>query len=85
MGAIIKLIIGAILMIAAVWWVIQGSERLIGRFSFENKGISDVITLLNGGVPIGVFFIGLFIVWLELDEIKIDREIKSEEKRDKKK
>jgi uncharacterized membrane protein YwzB len=85
MGAIVKLIIGAILMIAAIWWIIQGSERLIGRFSFENKGISDLVTLLDGGIPIGIFLIGLFIVWLELDEIKIDREIKSEDKKEKKK
>jgi uncharacterized membrane protein YwzB len=85
MRAIIKLIIGAILMIAAIWWLIQGSETLIGKFSFDNRGISDLVTLLNGGVPLGIFFIGLFIVWLELDEIKIDREIKSEEKKAKKK
>ena len=82
MGALIKLIIGAILMIAAVWWVIPtqgGSSNLIGR-----NAVNDLISLLNAAVPIGIFLIGLFVVWLELDEIKIEREIKSEGKKSKK-
>ena len=82
MGALIKLIIGAILMIAAVWWVIPGqggSSNLIGR-----NAVNDLISLLNAAVPIGLFLIGLFVVWLELDEIKIEREIKSEGKKSKK-
>jgi uncharacterized membrane protein YciS (DUF1049 family) len=80
MNTIVKLLIGAILMAAAVWWVIQGSMNLIKR-----DGLTDLITILNAGIPLGIFFIGLFIVWLELDEIKIEREIKSEEKKDRKK
>jgi len=83
MGALIKLIIGAILMLAAIWWIIPGqggSTMLIKR-----NALNDLISLLNAGIPIGIFFIGLFIVWLELDEIKIEREIKSEERKKKKK
>lgn len=80
MHPVVKLIIGAILMIASVWWVLHGSETLIGR-----KGLTDVVALLNAGIPIGAFFIGLFIVWLELDEIRIEREIRAEEKKAKKK
>lgn len=80
MHPVVKLIIGAILMIAAVWWVLQGSLNLIGR-----SGLTDLIALLNAGIPIGVFFVGLFVVWLELDEIRIEREIKAEEKKAKKK
>jgi hypothetical protein len=82
MGALLKLIIGAILMIAAVWWVIpgQGGSTLL----IKRNAINDLISLLNAAVPIGIFFIGLFVVWLELDEIKIEREIKSEGKKKKK-
>jgi len=82
MGALFKLIIGAILMIAAVWWVIpgQGGSTIL----IKRNAINDLISLLNAGIPIGVFFIGLFVVWLELDEIKIEREIKSEEKKKRK-
>ena len=82
MGALLKLIIGAILMIAAVWLVIpvQGGSTLL----IKRNAINDLISLLNAAVPIGIFFIGLFVVWLELDEIKIEREIKSEGKKKKK-
>ena len=81
MGAIIKLLIGAILMIAAVWWVIPdqgGAFQLIGR-----DAVDDLIALLNGAVPVGVFIIGLFIIWLELDEIRIEREIRAEKRKKK--
>jgi len=82
MGALLKLIIGAILMIAAVWLVIpvQGGSTLL----IKRNAINDLISLLNAAVPIGIFFIGLFVVWLELDEIKIEREIKSEGNKKKK-
>lgn len=82
-GAVCKLIIGAILMIAAVWWVmpVQGGSSLL----IKRNAINDLIVLLNAAVPIGIFLIGLFVVWLELDEIKIEKEIKAEEKKSKKK
>ena len=85
MGALIKLLFGAILMVASVWWVVQGSELYNPHTLVAGKpGLNDLITLLNGGVPLGLFFIGIFVIWLELDEIKIEREIKAEEKKSKK-
>jgi hypothetical protein len=80
MSALIKLLVGAVLMVAAVWWVVQGSDILIQR-----SGLIDLVSLLNGGIPLGIFLIGIFVVWLELDEIRIEREIKAEEKKSKKK
>lgn len=79
MSALIKLLIGAILMIASVWWVLQGSDVLMKR-----SGLADLITLVNAAIPLGLFIIGIFILWLELDEIRIDREIRTEEKRARK-
>ncbi len=44
----------------------------------------SLITLLVGSVPGFVFLIGLFIVWLELDELRIERELKKEEEEEEK-
>jgi hypothetical protein len=75
-----KIIIGIILVIGSAWWIAQGSKAYIGR-----SGIEDLITVINGAVPVLVFLLGLFIVWLELDELKIERELKAEEEKEKKK
>jgi hypothetical protein len=42
---------------------------------------SAFVTVVMGVVPALIFLIGLFIVWLELDEIKIERELKKEEEK----
>lgn len=39
------------------------------------------ITVVKGVLPPFVFLIGLFIVWLELDELRIEKELKAEERK----
>jgi hypothetical protein len=77
---IVKIIIGVLLVIGSVWWIAQGSQTYIAR-----SGIADLITVVNGALPVLVFLLGLFIVWLELDELKIERELRAEEKKEKEK
>jgi hypothetical protein len=79
----LKIILGAILVIASVWWVVQG-----GRFSAHgvfHSAFQDFVTVVNGALPPLVFLLGIFIVWLELDELKIEKELAAEEKKTKKK
>lgn len=73
-GSLVKIIIGVILIVASIWWLIQGSS-FIGR-----SGITDLIALLNGGIPPFLILIGLLIVWLEWDSFKIQKELSKEEK-----
>lgn len=63
--SITTLVVGIILVVASVWWVAQGSATYLGR-----SGLSDLITVINGVVPALLFIVGLFVVWLELDELK---------------
>jgi hypothetical protein len=42
-------------------------------------------TVLQGIIPPFVILIGLFIIWLELDEWRIEKELRTEEKKEKKK
>lgn len=67
-----KIIIGLILMGGSAYAVLNYPEwRLLPAF----------ITVVKGIVPAFVFLIGLFIVWLELDELRIERELRTEKRR----
>jgi len=77
---IVKILLAIILIAGSIWWLLQGSEQYINR-----NGLSDLKTVLNGAVPPMVFLLGLFILWLEWDEWKIERELASEEKKARKK
>jgi len=66
-----KVLVGVILVVASAWWIIQGSAMYLRR-----SGVQDFITVFNGAVPVLVFLLGIFIVWLEIDEMKVERELK---------
>jgi hypothetical protein len=78
---ILKIIFGAILAIGTIWWGYTGSSG----YPLYRPWINDFITAANAIIPVFVFLIGIFIVWLELDELKIEAELKTEEKKIKKK
>jgi len=82
MHPIIKILLGAVFVIGSIWWVLQGSGQF---FNEPGKGIKDFITVVNGLLPPFVALLGLFIVWLELDELKIEKELKQEERKSRKK
>jgi len=83
MHPIVKAFIGIIVTLAAVYYIFQGIPFLgIG------PALRDVIIVLNGGIPLMVAFLGLFVAWLYYDEWKIEkelqRELKKEEEEEKK-
>ena len=76
MHSIGKLIIGALMVIGSVWVVLSYPEwGLLPAF----------ITVIKGIAPALVFLLGLFIVWLELDELRIEKELATEERKAKRK
>ncbi|MEM5773310.1 MAG: hypothetical protein QXL86_03785 [Candidatus Aenigmatarchaeota archaeon] len=93
MHPVIKIIIGLLLIVAGVYWILYGPAAVslnatIAPYlaSLGIKPISawnDFVVLLNGGLPPLVVLIGIFIVWLEWDEWKIERELAAEEKKAK--
>ena len=76
-----KMIIGIILMavsVAAVWYTHTGPQRGTTWdlwIAFK--------TVVLGIIPALIFIIGLFVVWLEIDEFKIEKELAAEEKKAK--
>ena len=69
--SVTSLLIGVILVVGSAWWVAQGSFQYIGR-----SGLGDLLTVVNGALPVLLFLAGLFVVWLELDELKVSRKSK---------
>ncbi|NCN38773.1 MAG: hypothetical protein COY38_03695 [Candidatus Aenigmarchaeota archaeon CG_4_10_14_0_8_um_filter_37_24] len=90
MGAMIKLLIGVVLLVVP-----------LGMYAYEimngvGNGINipvigtvklwqSLVTLLVGSIPPLVMLIGLFVVWLELDEWRIEKELKKEEPKEEEK
>jgi len=68
MHPIVKIIFGLILMLGSAW--------IIYKYTLTEFWIT-----LQGIVPPIVFVLGLFIVWLEWDELRIERELKAETRR----
>jgi len=70
MHPIIKILFGAVLLIAGVWYM----------YTNQYGAWSDFLTVVNGLVPPFVVLMGVFVIWLELDELKVESEIKSASK-----
>jgi hypothetical protein len=62
---IAKIVIGAILIMGSAWVVCMYT-------------LDEFWLIVKGIVPPLVFIVGLFIVWLECDELRIERELKQE-------
>jgi len=57
--------------------------QVLGR-KLQLSPIRAFLTVLEGTIPPFIALIGLFIVWLELDELRIERELKQEEEGEEK-
>jgi len=75
MHPIVKILIGAVLLVGSIAYVYNNIDPL---------GVTTprmaLYTVVQGLVPPFVALLGLFIMWLELDELKIERELKKESK-----
>ncbi|NOX72050.1 MAG: hypothetical protein GXO64_05155 [Candidatus Micrarchaeota archaeon] len=43
--------------------------------------LGNFIIIVTGSIPILLIIIGLFVVWLEADELKVEKELEKEEKK----
>lgn len=83
----VKLLIGIILLVVplglyAYEFMYPGTHFFQGA-PYELHLRASLWTVLQGTIPPFVLVVGLFIIWLELDEWKIERELKTEEKKEK--
>ena len=75
MQPIAKMIIGIILVIASLYYLAYG----IPSYNIK-PAWRDLLLVLNGAIPLFILLIGIFVIWLEWDEWKIERELAKEEK-----
>ncbi len=90
MGVILKIFIGILLIVGSIWWVLKGPYigTVLGKIGIAvtpGTNLGDFVTVVNGIVPPFLTLLGIFIVWLEYDEWKIERELKKEEEKAKRK
>jgi hypothetical protein len=71
---IVKILLGVVLVVGSVAALVKDEWGLRAA----------LLTVIKGVVPAFLFFVGIFIVWLELDELRIERELAKEEKKPKK-
>jgi hypothetical protein len=75
MHPLAKALIGVLIVVLSVAYIAVGIPGLV------KPAWQDVLTVLNGGLPLLFILIGIFIAWLEWDEWKIERELAMEEKK----
>ncbi len=89
MHAAVKVIAGLIILLIGLGLFVDSvtpSLRTALRFPagiLKIDWIGNFIIVLTGVIPIFLILIGLFVVWLELDEMKMERELKAEEAKSK--
>lgn len=81
-GPRIKMVLGALLGFLGVWWYIPGggmNTLMIVHTPTVLTNLESLIAQFQGTVGILAIIIGLFVVWIEHDELKMRRELESEE------
>ncbi len=86
MHAAVKVIIGLIFILIGLGLFVDSVYPIMGTTgTFGIDWLNNFIVVLTGVIPIFLIIIGLFVVWLEIDEIKMNKELETEEKKIKKK
>jgi len=75
-------LIGLILIIIGLVLFVLSPMAILG---YTIDWIKNFIILVTGIIPIFLIIVGLFVVWLELDELKAQRELAREEVKEVKK
>ena len=86
MHAAIKIIIGLILILVGLGlfvdsvYPLSGVEGMLGINWLDN-----FVVVLTGIIPIFLILVGLFVVWLEADELKTAKDFEEPKEKPKKK
>lgn len=76
MGPRAKIVIGALVAIAGVWWYAPAGGLNTSLLSFSTlTNLQSLVVMVQGGLGLLAILIGLFVVWIESDELRIRREM----------
>ena len=80
MHAAVKVLIGFILIAIGLGLFLNSVVDLPGIGDYIGKfWLDNFLVLLTGFIPPFLILIGLFVVWLEVDELKAEKELRMEE------
>jgi protein-S-isoprenylcysteine O-methyltransferase Ste14 len=80
-----KIIIGLILLIIGLGLFVDSVVPIMGTTgTFGIDWLANFIIVVTGVIPIFLILIGLFVIWLEMDELKTERELKKEDEKEEK-
>jgi uncharacterized membrane protein YciS (DUF1049 family) len=85
MNAALKLLIGLVLIALGLGLLIDSVIPILGVVgTFGIDWFANLIVVITGILPAFFILLGLFVVWLEVDEMKAEKELKKEEEKSKK-
>jgi len=85
MNAAAKLLVGLIFIAIGLGLFIDSVYPILGTVgTLGINWFNNFITVLTGIIPAFLILLGLFVVWLEVDEMKAEKELRKEEDRSKK-
>ncbi|MDY6762066.1 MAG: C2H2-type zinc finger protein [Candidatus Nanohaloarchaea archaeon] len=80
MGPRGKMIVGAVLALGGVWWYVPGGPFNSALLPFSAlTNLQSLAVAVQGSLGLVALLIGLFVVWIERDELRIRREMESRE------
>ena len=85
MHAAIKVLLGLVLIGIGLGLFVDSVYPTLDLPVISNiDWLGNFVILLTGFIPAFFIIIGLFVVWLEIDEVKAEKEIRAEEEKEKK-
>ncbi len=79
MHAAAKILIGLILLVIGLGLFVDSAIPLSGGVgTLGIDWLGNFIVVLTGVIPILLIIVGLFVIWLEMDELKAQKELSQE-------
>jgi len=86
MNAGVKVVVGLIVVILGLFLFVDSVYPILGTNAWiPGDWLTNFLIVLTGVIPIFLIIIGLFVVWLEVDELKAQKELDKEDKKEEKK
>ena len=84
MNAAVKLLVGLIFIVIGLGLFIDSVYPILGTVgTLGINWFNNFVIVLTGLIPPFLILLGLFVVWLEVDEMKAEKELKKEEEKSK--
>lgn len=79
-GPRVKMIVGALIALLGVWWYIPDGGLNSALTSVSTlTNVESLLALFQGSLGILIVFVGVFVVWIQHDELKMRREMEDQQ------